>query len=74
MTAVFVSTLIAFVLLIVLIIAVVVVLFGTFVAILAREGDRPVELSLRSAAIVATTLGVLVGSASLVMLVEAARP
>lgn len=70
MTAVFASTLLAFVLLVVLIGATAVVLGGVFVAIVARKGDSPVELSPRGAAICAITLGVLVGWNALGMLFE----
>ena len=59
------STLIAFVGIVALIAAVVITLLGGFVMVIARKGDRPIELTPRGYAWCAITLGVLLGGKAL---------
>ena len=56
-----VSFLIAFAAVVALVAAVAITLLGGFVMIIARKGDRPIELTPRRYAWCAMTLGVLLG-------------
>jgi hypothetical protein len=61
MAAFLVSTLLAFVGVIALVTALAVIIAGLIVLIIARKGDRPVQLTPRSAAVNVIALGCLVG-------------
>ena len=60
-----VSTLITFAAVVALVAAVAITLLGGFVMIIARKGDRPIELTPRRYAWCAMTLGVLLGGKAL---------
>ncbi|MGC5795886.1 hypothetical protein [Sphingomonas sp. NFX23] len=59
------STLIAFVGVVALVAAVAITLLGGFVMIIARKGDRPIEITPRRYAWCAMTLGALLGCKAL---------
>jgi hypothetical protein len=61
MAAFFVSTLLAFAGVVALVAALAVIIAGLIILIIARKGDRPVQLSPGSAAVNAIALGCLVG-------------
>ena len=74
MIVLFVNTLVAFAGVVLVAAAAIVAIMGGIVLLIARAGDRPVELSPRAAAICAVILAGLVGSNALAILISVSQP